>query len=752
MTNQLLKNVKATYTPGSPGIVASPGYPARNAYTSWAYATVCKYRDVVYTWAQDPDGTWRHIPIYPTSGVVGPYECKRQLVPTYYPYDPGVAPTPGQPAGAYQVTYDFNLGWNAGAGSVRYFDRHGIARFTVNPGTIGSVTGLARENARRGIYQDIEHGFYVTHGIARIYEKGIEIAYVGAVASGTELSISRMNNVVRYAIGASVVHQSALQSTGRVFLTAALYAGGDYVDTPVINNVMMFEALELSAKENTTTEASPYTRGVTERLTLTDEYVGTKPSTGSMSFLPLAMNAGVAGRINGAVMSFEELTVSAEEAADLVPTYAIAAMSFAPLTLSALGSSIQTTAKVSTSVERGYITGAITVILSGAPGIVVSITFPSGEVRTGTIEDGLLTIVSSPNEPTTGSVVITMTLPNGSVQTQTITFNANGSITVSGTGAAPGAPIGGNFQSGSTTTTAAAAGTYTMTSSTNQPLGAFSVWYGVGGYMSFKPLEMMASQKTSGKYAQAVMSFLPLTVSASGLEGNTQAAMRELVVPTSTITFYGQIDVSMYSSITGSSTLATLTILDAAVQDTIEGTVTMTYSAIMQAVMEFEAQVFAGIPVYAEDAEVWVVNDETGASVAYESYDFNSFAQFRGASYGVKPDGVYLLEGDGDGASPIRSSVNFGKHDFGTSAKKSIPNCYIGASSSGDLYLQVTANGVTHTYQTNRNEDFLQAQRIKIGKGLIANYFTFELFNEVGADFELDSIEFTPAVLTRRVR
>ena len=749
MTNQLLKLTNASYVAGSPGVAADPGYPARSAYTSWNWQTVCKYRDVTYTWTQDADGTWRYVPLY--TGVVGPYECTRQLVPTYYPYDPGRAPTPAVPAGPYQVFYDLNLGWNAGANSVRFFDRHGVVRFTVNPSTIGSVTGLARESARPGVYQDIEHGIYISHGVARIYEKGVEVAYAGAVADGAELSISRINNVVRYAIGASVVHQSSTPSTGRVFMTAALYAGGDYVDSPIVTNAILFAAMESKGKENTTTETSPYTRGLIEQLFLTDECAGILPSKGSMTFLPLSASGGMTGYVSGAVASFEEMTVQATESGDLVPSYAIASMAFVPLTVSAVGSSQFSTPKYTATVERDYITGAITVIVAGIEGSTVTITFPSGETRTGTITDGLLTFVSSPSQPTTGSIVITTTLPDGSIITQTITFNANGSITVSGTGAEPGAGIGGSFQSGSTSTTAAADGTYTMTSTTNQPLGAFSVFVTVGGYASFRPLQAFGGSPAGTSYAQAIASFLPLTVSASGLEGNTQASMRETIVPSSTATYLAFFDVSISFGATSGTTMATVVLLDGEMADGATAGSTMTRNAIMQALIENDVQVFAGIPIYSEDGECWVINDETGSAAMYEDYGFNSYAVIDGRYYGAKADGLYLLEGDDDAGQPVRASVSFGKHDFGTTEKKTLPNVYIGVSSSGHLWLKITANGEETLYRTVASNTYTATQRIKPAKGIRATHMTFELFNDNGADFDIASIEFEPAILSRRV-
>ena len=45
----------------------------------------------------------------------------------------------------------------------------------------------------------------------------------------------------------------------------------------------------------------------------------------------------------------------------------------------------------------------------------------------------------------------------------------------------------------------------------------------------------------------------------------------------------------------------------------------------------------------------------------------------------------------------------------------------------------------------------MRVQRFDPGRGLRANYFTLELMNENGADFDLDVIELAATPLTRRI-
>ena len=157
------------------------------------------------------------------------------------------------------------------------------------------------------------------------------------------------------------------------------------------------------------------------------------------------------------------------------------------------------------------------------------------------------------------------------------------------------------------------------------------------------------------------------------------------------------------------------------------------------------------VPPLDSGNSAWVLNWDSSASVRYENYDFTSFAKIGDRYYGVKPDGIYLLEGDDDDGVNIRASASFGKLDFGTPNKKRVPHAYIGVSSGGTMYLRVTANGQTFTYAARRADSDMRTQRVDLGKGLMASYMEFELYNHDGCDFELNSVDFAFVELTRRI-
>lgn len=149
------------------------------------------------------------------------------------------------------------------------------------------------------------------------------------------------------------------------------------------------------------------------------------------------------------------------------------------------------------------------------------------------------------------------------------------------------------------------------------------------------------------------------------------------------------------------------------------------------------------------DSEVWVCSLGGGSS-SYSNYAFNSFAKIGDAYYGAGPGGIYELAGDDDDGAPVRAGLSFGKRDFGSSSKKTVSEAYFGMSSSGNLFVKLIAEGEEYIYRTEDNSPEMQQQRIKFGKGLQANYLTLEIYNEDGADFELDTVEFMVADLSRK--
>jgi len=179
-------------------------------------------------------------------------------------------------------------------------------------------------------------------------------------------------------------------------------------------------------------------------------------------------------------------------------------------------------------------------------------------------------------------------------------------------------------------------------------------------------------------------------------------------------------------------------------------------SADISAVMMSAINMLAGVPLADEDNQTWVMNLNTSASYSYEQYDFNSFARIGDSYYGARSDGVYLLEGDDDNGQPIRASMGFGKKNFGTLKQKRIEACYAAMSSTGVMVLKVIVDegspqAAEYLYTARGFKESLETQRFDTGRGIRANYLTFEIYNKDGCDFELEQLEFAIVDINRRL-
>lgn len=152
------------------------------------------------------------------------------------------------------------------------------------------------------------------------------------------------------------------------------------------------------------------------------------------------------------------------------------------------------------------------------------------------------------------------------------------------------------------------------------------------------------------------------------------------------------------------------------------------------------------------DMLAFVVNYKTQSVTQYSNYNFNSFAKFGRDYYGAADDGLYLLDGDNDNGVPIDADLVLGKLDFDSSLLKRLPVMYLGIHTSGAMILRVTADtGETRDYLMDQTVDTLRTGRLELGRGVASRYWQFELKNVTGSDFTLDSMEFYPVTLTRRI-
>lgn len=160
------------------------------------------------------------------------------------------------------------------------------------------------------------------------------------------------------------------------------------------------------------------------------------------------------------------------------------------------------------------------------------------------------------------------------------------------------------------------------------------------------------------------------------------------------------------------------------------------------------------------DGEIYVgvvMNTENKAITEYMNFNFNSMARAGVDRYlAAKADGIYKLGGDTDDTAEISAHITTKMFDFGADTFKRMDRAYLGVRNDGELVLKVVTrntDGEKHEnwYELEETSPTLRTQRVKIGKGLKSHFWQFTLINKQGSDFELDSIEFKPIILSRRI-
>ncbi|WP_448677263.1 hypothetical protein [Delftia acidovorans] len=192
--------------------------------------------------------------------------------------------------------------------------------------------------------------------------------------------------------------------------------------------------------------------------------------------------------------------------------------------------------------------------------------------------------------------------------------------------------------------------------------------------------------------------------------------------------------------------------ISSAAEAQISGAIVASVLEHLGALERYRALVFRvvdGRPVLVDPGHAWVVNTESSASTRYEGYAFDSFMTVGGRQLGVRADGVYSLGGSTDAGLTIEWGAGLGKHDFGSQPIKRLESVHAGVSATGQLYVRIGDGQQTYTYRARRVDAEQRVQRFDPGRGLAANYFTFDLVGEGAA--ELDNIVFGVVAGQRRI-
>jgi hypothetical protein len=152
-------------------------------------------------------------------------------------------------------------------------------------------------------------------------------------------------------------------------------------------------------------------------------------------------------------------------------------------------------------------------------------------------------------------------------------------------------------------------------------------------------------------------------------------------------------------------------------------------------------------------SQAFALNVQSQALSTYANYSFNSMTKFNGVYLGASSTGIFALTGATDAGTAIDAVARVGISDYGTAKLKRIDRAYLGYRADGDMVLSViTDDQQRRDYAVHTlNLPGIHGNHVRIGKGVQARYWQFEISNVNGANFELNCLEVRPSRLGRRV-
>jgi hypothetical protein len=148
-----------------------------------------------------------------------------------------------------------------------------------------------------------------------------------------------------------------------------------------------------------------------------------------------------------------------------------------------------------------------------------------------------------------------------------------------------------------------------------------------------------------------------------------------------------------------------------------------------------------------------VMHTESAALSTFSNYQFNSFAKMFGQYFAAGDAGLFTLGGSTDAGAPINSVARLGITDFGSAHLKRVERLYMGYRAEKDMLVRVYTDEVNiRDYRlVATGKAGLHGNHVRLGRGLEARYWQFEVQNIAGGDFDFNMIECRPIELARRV-
>lgn len=691
-------------------------------------ATVLEYPD-------QPQG-----PTNPVITVLVPYKDVEHTVvttPGYFSYD--TSPD------SYNTTYDPNLGWNSGGRSYASALGDVTATFTVPVDVTGVIVGLTNiTDAFAGEYRHIRYSLAFTSGVLRVIDNALLIA-AGNYTTTDVFSIARSGNDIFYAKNGNVFYKATTPNTAELTLDSILYAGGDSVinatfdETTVIDQrsaalantastltatpkpaaILANTAATLSQNgywfDGTNFHASGAALVATSTLTVTKEFA-------SASLVATSTLTGTGHHVNEIHGVFGQMTASLTEG---YYAYAEVKASLPSMTAQAGADTL--------AFEFDYIAASFPQMEVTAHSLVGQTNLPS----TMYLPSMGALAADHPYAQVTGSFqrFVYVAGVGASYGNYVVTDGPSFALT------ARGFPEGSNF--------------------VDTDLFMFSA-ASSGGATSANSLFSLALTSTGTMLDTGAAALLPLftsTLSATGrMEGHGNVDL--LPFFESTITSFGgaaaaltapvfTVDSTGTGIVSGQAASLPFFTLGLAATGTkvITGSANipfisfgLSYATVNVAGPSFT--ITASGSTVVNNAVAYVMNVHTQESTKYSNFGFMHIVQIGGKPYGVKADGLYLLEGANDVATAINGTLTTKETDFGDFKAKMVPKVYLNTDSSTNI-TPYTDGVAGPTYPGS-----FSGRKTTLGRGLEARYWKFKISNIQ----QLEGLEFITESKQRRVK
>lgn len=183
------------------------------------------------------EGATYRMPLEWTSAWI----MRRENVRMEYPAQPAIParpPVAGTPA---RSVYNFHLGWNAGANSLRVLPANwvGTASFIIGK-PVGAVVGFTPVSRlpteRRSSFSDIAFGLVFGDGLIKLRESGVTTEVLGPMVSVNLVVAYIYAGHIEWLVNDVRVHRGRFAMSESYVLDAVLYSGEDSVDSPKLED------------------------------------------------------------------------------------------------------------------------------------------------------------------------------------------------------------------------------------------------------------------------------------------------------------------------------------------------------------------------------------------------------------------------------------------------------------------------------------------------------------------------------------